>query len=111
MLFRWRKIWEVCTKEERKREETMLAEARSADRHRQEENKQIKKMATGAIRKGCEYWGEETSSNWARKSSQKQKEVGLGTHTRPQKSPSPMTFLPSESKHAINYRAGHAHSG
>lgn len=61
MLFRWRKIWEVCTKEERKREEAMkrLAQAGSADRHRQEEyNKQTnkKKMATEAIRKGCEYW-------------------------------------------------------
>lgn len=39
-------------------EEAMLAQARSADRHRQEEyNKQTKKMATGAIRKGCKYWG------------------------------------------------------
>lgn len=47
----------------------------------------------------------ETSSYWARKSSQKQKEAGLGIPTKIPKSH--MTFLPSESKRVISYRAGH----
>lgn len=111
MLFRWRKVWKVSTKEERKHEEAMLAQARSGDRQAQAGAAQQTKKWRWVNKERMPGWGEETSSNWARKSSQKHKEQGLGTHTHPQRLPSPTSFLPSESKHAINKRAGHAHGG
>lgn len=88
----------------------MTAQTWSVDRQwHKEHNKQ--KMDLGKQAKDARNRGrgkeKKTSSNWAKKSRQKQEEAGLGTYRHPQRSPSPMTSLPSGSKHATSYRARH----
>lgn len=82
----------------------MIAQTCSVDRQWQKEhNKQ--KMDMGKQEKDARNRG-----GGRKRSQEKQPKARLGAHTHPQRSPSPMTFLPLESKHAISYRAGHAQS-
>lgn len=73
-----RKVCKVSTREGRKHEEAMLAQA-----WRSMANKQT--YGGGGNEESMTGGGEETSSNWSRKSSHKQKEEGLGTHTHLQR--------------------------
>lgn len=113
MLFRWRKIWEVCTKEETK---LGRGNAGTGTERRQAQAGGVQQTNKKNGNRGNKermqvLGGREASSNWARKSSQKQ-EVGLGAHTHVHKNPQvPWLFCHQKVKHAINYRAGHAHSG
>lgn len=87
VIFRWRKVWKVSTKDERKYEKAMIAQTWSVDRRwHKKHNKQ--KNGSGKWEKDARNMGgrkeKETSSYWARKSRKRQ------DWAHPQRSPSPI---------------------